>query len=271
MTPSWAAPLRGFLDDGCDVRLPSNGTPGGCRAGTSRGVDPATNNRPAGQVIDQATSSPVVLPDGSILYGAYTAYNYRRGHLFRISSAGVPIGTYDFGWDITPSVFSHDGTYSIVMKDNHYEFGSYCVDPDFCPPEAGRYDLVSLDPSLAVEWRMTSTNTESCARQPDGGLDCISDHPDGFEWCINQPAVDANGVVYANSEDGFLYAIGRDGQPRERIFLGLAIGAAYTPLSIGNNGLIYSQNNGHLFVVGNPLRAPQPARSSGRTRRLDFR
>jgi hypothetical protein len=34
------------------------------------------------------------------------------------------------------------------------------------------------------------------------------------------------------------------------MFLQLALGAAYTPLSIGQDGGIYTQNAGHLFVVG---------------------
>jgi hypothetical protein len=36
----------------------------------------------------------------------------------------------------------------------------------------------------------------------------------------------------------------------QRIFQQLAIGAAYTPASMDGNGRIYSQNDGHLFVVG---------------------
>jgi hypothetical protein len=257
LTPLWAASLRDILNDGCDVLLPPSGTPGGCRAGANRGVDPATNDRPAGGVSDLSTASPVVLPDGSVLFGAVTSYNYLRGHLFKFSAAGAPLATYDFGWDITPAVFAHDGTYSILLKDNHYEVGSYCGDPSLCPPERGKYDLVSLDANLLPQWRFTNTNTESCARQPDGSVTCVSDHPDSFEWCVNQPAVDAAGVVYANSEDGFLYAVAPDGKLKDKIFLNLAIGAAYTPLSIDAAGRVFSQNNGHLFVVGNPGRIPQ--------------
>jgi hypothetical protein len=55
----------------------------------------------------------------------------------------------------------------------------------------------------------------------------------------------------ANSEDGNLYAIAQGGVEKQRIFLQLALGAAYTPLSIGPDGKIYTQNAGHLFVVGN--------------------
>ena len=62
--------------------------------------------------------------------------------------------------------------------------------------------------------------------------------------------VDKNGVVYANSEDGYLYAIAQGGKLRSRLFLKLALGAAYTPLSLDARGRIYTQNDGHLFVVG---------------------
>jgi hypothetical protein len=173
LSPRWAASLRGFLNDGCDVLLPASGTPGGCRAGSLQGVDPATNGPPAGRVADQGSSSPVVLPDGAILYGALTGYNYQRGHLFKFSAAGEPVASYDFGWDITPAVFSHGSTYSILIKDNHYGLGSYCGDPDLCPPEKDRYDITSLDANLLPEWHFTGTNTESCARGPDGGVFCV--------------------------------------------------------------------------------------------------
>jgi hypothetical protein len=35
-----------------------------------------------------------------------------------------------------------------------------------------------------------------------------------------------------------------------RVFTNLALGAAYTPLAIGPDGLIYTENDGRLFVVG---------------------
>ena len=68
---------------------------------------------------------------------------------------------------------------------------------------------------------------------------------------LNAPAVDRRAVVYANSEDGNLYAINQGGTLRQSIFQQLALGAAYTPTSIDNSGRIYSQNAGHLFVAGN--------------------
>ena len=70
------------------------------------------------------------------------------------------------------------------------------------------------------------------------------------------PAVDMNGNVYVNSEDGNIYELpqGNSGPftvPTGKMFLNLALGAAYTPLSVGGDGRLYTQNNGHLFAVGN--------------------
>ena len=80
-------------------------------------------------------------------------------------------------------------------------------------------------------------------------------HPNGFEWCINQPAIDADGVVYANAEDGRVYSLpqGNVGDftvPLASIFLEQAIGAAYTPLALAADGMLYTQNFGHLFAIG---------------------
>jgi hypothetical protein len=260
LTPKWTASLRDRFNDGCNVLLPPNGQPNGCRVGATTGVDPAQNRPGAGRVLDDGTSSPVVAPDGSILYGAYTRYNYAQGHLMKFSSTGQYLGAYRFGWDITPAIYAHDGTYSVLMKDNQYgEVGSYCNDPVSCPedrtafnpsfPEA--YFITSLNSNLGVQWRWQNTNTLNCVSDANGNVSCVSDHPAGFEWCVNAPAVDRNGNVYNNSEDGSVYVIRPDGTLRESLFLRSALGAAYTPLSIASDGRILAQNDGHLFVVGN--------------------
>lgn len=268
LTPKWAASLRDRLNDGCGTStLPPNGAPGGCRLGAPTGVDPATNQLPAGRVNDSGSSTPVIAPDGSILYGAYTGYNYSRGHLMKFGPDGTFLAAYDFGWDTTPAIFPHDGTYSVLLKDNHYETTSYCGVQAFCPvADGGPYSLVRLDPSLKVEWSFVNTNPSSCERLGDGTLKCVDDHPEGFEWCINAPAVDAAGTVFANSEDGNVYAIGADGKLRSRLFLNLALGAAYTPLAIGDDSRIYAENDGMIFVTGSapPVQQqPDPAAQPG--------
>jgi hypothetical protein len=230
LSPKWIASLRDRLSDGCGSSIfPGNGQPGGCRFGSNPGVDPATNQLPAGRVIDESSSSPVIAPDGSILYGALTRYNYDRGHLMKFGPDGSFTGAYDFGWDTTPAIFPHDNTYSIILKDNHYETGSYCRDPEFCPNAAsGPFLISSLTADLRPEWSFEA----------------------GSEWCINAPAVDVNGTVYAGNEDGSLYVIGTGGTLLGNLYLRSALGAAYTPLSLGPDGKIYAQNSGHLFVVG---------------------
>jgi len=259
--PKWVASLQNLLNDGCGVIVPigpTNSTPNACRLGATMGVDPTTNAPGSGVILDQGSSSPTVLPDGSVVFGALTNYNAFRGHLFKFDANGNFTGAYDFGWDSTPGVYSHNGTYSIVIKDNHYDSGLYCsYNSSICQTlPQGPYYITQLDPNLNVEWKFQSTNTQSCTRNSSGTVTCTTTNPNGFEWCINMPAIDANGTVYVTSEDGNLYALpqGSSGvftTPAANLFLNLAVGAAYTPLSIGPTGLIYTQNDGHLFVVGN--------------------
>jgi hypothetical protein len=259
LTPRWAASLRGRLNDGCGVGMPPNGTPGGCPLGTTAGVDPATNNLPAGRLLDDASAAPTVAPDGSVLFGVYTRYNFAQGHLMRFSSTGDFLGAFGFGWDMTAGIFPHDGTYSIAFKENHYgDTGSYCNVEAVCPsnrtvtypsdPES--YFVTQLSPSLVPEWRWQNKNTKSCVRNPDTTITCTSDHPNGFEFCVNHVAIDKNGVVYADSEDGNLYAVRQGGVLAGSVFLDQALGAAYTPVSIGPDGKVYSQNLGHMIVTG---------------------
>jgi hypothetical protein len=209
-----------------------------CRTGANIGVDPQTNLPPAGQLSDLGSSSPVILPDGGVLYGAFTRYNQLRGHLFKFDGHGAPAGTYDFGWDVTPAVYRHDGTYSIVIKDNRYFEAQFFIS--------------QLDKNLHPEWTVKATNTQSCQRDPSGQVACVDDgeHPTGFEWCVNAPAVDPSGNVYANSEDGWVYKIRQGGQIVDRTFLLQSLGAAYTPISIDRHGRLFSLNGGDLFVVG---------------------
>jgi hypothetical protein len=270
LTPRWHRSLRGLVADGCGVAVPigtslAPPTPNACRLGTPPdGRDPATNDAPAARVLDRSSSSPVALPDGGVLYGAYTRYNGNRGHLLAFGSDGTFRAAYDFGWDVTPAVWVHGGTYSVVVKDNDYTSGAglYCGGSDpVCAPSGappGPFYVAQLDSSLAVvEWKFQNVNDQRCQRSAGGAVVCQADpdHPAGFEWCINAPVVDAAGTVHAIAEDGFLYSIAQGGTGvltawKERIFLMQALGAAYTPLSMGPEGRVYAQNAGRLFVVG---------------------
>jgi hypothetical protein len=252
LSPKWAAPMQALLNDGCGngpgFLLPianNTTTPNSCSPGTTPGVDPTTNYPGFAVVFDQASSTPTVTPDGSILFGVLDNYNFSRGHLLKFTPSGIFQGpAYTFGWDSTPAVYSHNGSYSIVIKDNHYPAPAYCHlqgNPVCTPAPDGPYYITQLDPNLNIEWQFKSTTIDA-------------NHPNGYEWCVNAPVIDSNGVVYVNSEDGNLYSIaqGNDGvTPLQKIFLNQAIGAAYTPLSVGPDGKLYVQNDGHLFIVGN--------------------
>jgi hypothetical protein len=269
LTPKWAASLQELLTDGCGTLISiddsSNSDVNGCRNGSTPGVDPTTNTKGSGSIMDQASSSPTVLPDGSVLFGAMTNYNSLRGHLFHFDAAGKFLNAFDFGWDSTPGVWTHDGSFSIIIKDNHYPAPLYCARDAGCRPEPEVYYITQLNPNasqgssqiMQIEWQFQNTNTSSCQRNSAGSTSCTPNtNPNGFEWCVNMPAVDVNGTVYVNSEDGNMYALpqGHTGvftSAQANLFLNLAIGAAYTPLAIGPDGKLYTQNDGHLFVVGN--------------------
>jgi len=241
LTTRWSTSLRGFLNDGCGDKVPFDDV--NCRTGATPGVDPNTNERPAGRVNDSSSSSPVALPDGSFLYGAYTGYNGFRGHLLKLDADGTLGASFDFGWDITPAIYRHDGTYSILLKENNY-VGT-------ATQEEGPYKITRLGASLGVEWSYTHVETENCRRDANGDIICDGEpHPNGYEWCINAPAVDAEGTVYALNENGKLYAIDRNGAVKESVFLERTLGAAYTPLALDAEGRIYAMNFGVLTVLG---------------------
>jgi outer membrane protein assembly factor BamB len=208
------------------------------------GVDPATNARPAARVDDRASSSPTVLPDGGVLLGTASFYNQDRGHLLRLGRDGAPLASYVYGWDITPAVIPAGASFEVVLKHNVYGEDAQGFD-------TGPFMMVRLDDMLRPLWKVQNTSTQACLRDPSGAIVCQPDtHPNGFEWCINAPVVDADGVTFANAEDGHLYALDATGTERDRIFLDRALGAAYTPLALDDAGRIYAMNNGRVFVVG---------------------
>jgi hypothetical protein len=271
LSTKWAVGLDGILSDGCGVNVDFDGDAVNhhCRAGSATGVDPATNQPPIGRVSDDSSSSPAALPDGGVLYGSYSVYNNGRGHLIKLAADGTPAGTFDFGWDYTPAVWQHDNTYSIVVKDNHYN-------PDYGNTGArdpGPFLITQLSAAMTYEWQFVNTNSQYCYYEtestgpgpgmitttPPPGLKptCQFTSSPGFEWCVNAPAVDADGTVFVNGEDGVLYAIGQGGVAYGRgpvdlghLFLRQAVGSSYTPVAIDSQGRLYAQNAGQLLVVG---------------------
>lgn len=239
LTLKWAASLRDHLFDGCGVLVPfsTRASIFVCREGASFGVDQFTNLPGAAEVEDMGSSSPTVLPDGGVLYGGLTIYNDAGGgHLMKFDRNGQFVASFPWGWDTTPGVYRHDGTYSIVLKQNHYLDGVFLID--------------QLDANLNLEWQFQNTSSQVCERLPDGTIQCFDAGVNGFEWCVNAPAIDRDGTVYVNNEDGYLYAIAQGGIEKARHFLSRAVFASYTPMSLDARGRIYAMNNGELFVIG---------------------
>ena len=171
--------------------------------------------------------------------GVNDAYNYGRGHLLKFDPLGNYQAFYTFGWDTTPAIYPNNGTYFVILKDNHYNVGSYCQNSTWCPPAPpGPYYITQLDSNLVPQWQFQDATINH-------------QHPNGYEWCANAVVVDANGVVYADNEDGYLYAIQQGGSLAQKIFLERAISAGYTPTSMGGDGTIYAENAGHFIAIGN--------------------
>ena len=129
--------------------------------------------------------------------------------------------------------------------------------------------MTSLSPDLNINWRWQHTNTLSCQRNADGSCcTCSSDHPFGFEWCVNAPAIDVNGTVFANSEDGNLYEIDRNGKlvnssaPMERSTRRTTAGCS----SSGTKGSLVWRRHSCLRHTG--LLRGQNQRSDSRRKRM---
>jgi hypothetical protein len=253
LTPKWSASLQEIFDDGCGVLIPADAQANGslpdggidtghCLVGAPVGVDPVTGQMPSNQVSDQSTSSPVVLPDGAVLYGGYTYYNNFRGHLVKFDATGKLLASYDDGWDQTPAVWANAGSYSIIVKDNHYS--------SWYSPVVGPYEVTQVGANLEKQWSYAATNTYSCKRDSADNLSCLADHLDSFEWCVNAAAIDEHGTVYANSEDGRAYAILQGGTVAQSRFLVESLGAASTPVTVDGQGRTYTMNGGVLTVIG---------------------
>ena len=86
------------------------------------------------------------------------------------------------------------------------------------------------------------------AFDPDGAVKWTFDLM-GYSGPSASPAIGGDGTIYVGATQ--FCAINPDGTLKQSKFLRLALGAAYTPLALGDDGKIYTENFGDLFVVGN--------------------
>ena len=215
-------------------------------------IDPNLNT-PA-RVSDDATSSPVVGPDGRVFYGVLEAIfptHNARGWLLQfdglLSPSGVP---GSFGWDVSPSVIpasmvpSYVGpsTYLLAQKYNNYigvGTGDGLNRMAVLDPRTSQADPVI--PAVQVMREVLTI----LAPTPDGNTTGRK------EWCINTMAADPQrNSVLANNEDGVLYrwdlTTNTLSQSRQ---LTNGLGQAYTPTLVGPEGTVYAIGNAILFAV----------------------
>ncbi len=219
-------------------------------------IDPATGN-PA-WVSDDATSSPLVGPDGDVYIGVLESdapnHNY-RGWLLHFNAALTQTRTPgSFGWDNTPSVvpaamlgarYTGTSSHLLLTKYNNY-IGT--------PSGDGQNKMAILDPNATqadpvkptidvMEEVITILGPTQDPGRPAGAR---------REWCVNTAAVDPfTDSVLINNEDGFLY---RWHLPSnlltESLQMNAGIFQSYTPTAIGPDGSIYAINNAILHCVG---------------------
>ena len=191
-------------------------------------------------VDDRATSSPTVVPDGGVVYGAKTNWDGFRGRLFRFASNGDLVAVYPFGWDTTAAVYEQGNSYSLITKENTYGASELS-------------SLVQLDSALKREWVFHSPSSAECSAGKPLASFCSTQRDERFNWCVNTVAVDATGTVYAINGDGYLYAV-RRGLMRQRLKLTMSGEEAYTPISLAPDGTVYVVAGGQVYVVASEPR-----------------
>jgi hypothetical protein len=218
--------------------------------------DPATGT--AAWVSDDATSSPLVGPDGDVYIGvlesAGQSHNL-RGWLLHFNAALTQSKTPgSFGWDNTPSIvpkamvpqYTGASSYLLLTKYNNYE-GVGTGDGKNRVAILDPNNLTQPDPIAPAVTVMKEVITQLDPTPEAGG-------PVGSvrEWCVNTAAVDPlTSSVLINSEDGTLYRWHLPSDSfSERIALNAGVAQSYTPTAIGPDGRIYAVNNAILHSIG---------------------
>jgi hypothetical protein len=220
--------------------------------------DPATG-APA-WVSDDATSSPLVGPDGDVYIGVLESnapgHNF-RGWLLHFNAALNVKTPGAFGWDNTPSIvpkamvpqYTGTSSYLLLTKYNNYLVAGGTGDGKNRVAILDPNNLTQADPVNGVVTVMREVLTALGPTPESGG-------PAGAvrEWCVNTAAVDPfTNSVLINSEDGILYRWhlpSGNNAFTEQITLNSGVAQSYTPTVIGPDGRIYAVNNAILHSIG---------------------
>lgn len=236
LTPIRAMSTVGHMLHGCGVRLDPKSqacriiTDGGA---TNFGFDPAFNTPVRFRGFDIVSGSPTIGPDGSLTISGYTG-GFTFGGGFDARGGQVAFGaggTFravndEFGMDVTPSSFAHDGTFSYLQDRNLYSLGDLGV---------ARYS-----PAFVLE------------QQSKIPPDANAATPDFLDANI---AFDITGTRYAVNGDGHLYKFGVDGRLLERVALPGKDGNVRSVITLSNfvardrAGRIYLSYAGSVYVI----------------------
>ncbi|HLK14879.1 MAG TPA: hypothetical protein VKT78_08745, partial [Fimbriimonadaceae bacterium] len=219
------------------------------------------NGSPA-TVTSDSTSSPLIAPDGSVLFGVLEnslGTNNFRGYMLHFSydlvTSYTPGG---FGWDNTGSIipssfvasYKGQSPWLLLCKYNNYA-------------GAGSGDGVNRIAVLDPDVETSNTNptggfvnnvnimgvVQGLVGQTPDPNNIATFHHAVKEWCVNSIAVDMiNKSAICNSEDGSVYVWNLNNNTiTSKLALTAGIGEAYTSTVIGVNGWVYAISNARLY------------------------
>lgn len=232
LAPHRALDLRGRALHGCGVRLPID--PGndenGCAAITDNGrahfgFHPDFNRPVPFQGTDLTDSSPVLLPSGNPAISGYDGgfsfggdFDARGFGLVLDPNNGSTAGVNkDFGWEVTPTVFSTPHGFALGQDRNLY---------------------ADLDIGLGI-YNINGTSMVAAQIKPD--LDA-----NALDFLDGDIAFDTTGSTYGVNADGHLYKFNAEGRLLERVVLPDDDGE---PLSMeGLSGRVARDRAGRIYV-----------------------
>ncbi|HEY5444365.1 MAG TPA: Ig-like domain-containing protein, partial [Pyrinomonadaceae bacterium] len=224
---------------------------------TVRLLDPRNNGLGA-RITDDATSTPMVAPDGDVYFGVFgSSGNGSRGFLLHFSGDLQTTKTPGaFGWDYTPGIvpasmvpsYTGNSSYLLFCKYNNYisQDGDGVNRVAILDPNATQTDPHSSAPGL-VEMREVLTLIGPTPDDTGGQFPFAVQ-----EFCINAPAVNpATNSVFFDSEDGHIYRWNLVTNVIDQaVVLSPGLGQPYVPTVIGPDGTLYTLNGGNFFAVG---------------------
>lgn len=218
-------------------------------------LDPASGL--PSRISDDATSSPLVAPDGDVYIGVLEAPDQShkfRGWMLHFDAALTQTKTPgSFGWDNTPSIvpvavmggtYTGPSSYLLLTKYNNYAgLGDGLNRIAIIDPNQTQADPHSTPAVTVMREIITQLGPTLDPAAPPNGRK---------EWCVNTAAVDpATNAVLINSEDGILYRWHLPSNTfTQQVTLNAGLFQSYTPTALGPDGRIYSINNATLHSVG---------------------